>query len=242
MDVASGRREKHESQTRVRSASVAGEVGDVLDDRAEAGRADERAVAAGQAARRRPRPSAGARGCGRAAPRRSVVSSVRPMRSAAPRDGAAGGVEVGRRRAARRGELGEDLARRARCRPRRGSGARRRGSRSAPGRSPRSRLRAGAHRDAEAGAAGLEAVDRDDESVARGGPRSRRRCSGRRGSTRSWIVDPVQLARADADQRERRVVVRLLLDLEAAVLPPRAPEPDAAAERGTASTECGPTA
>ena len=63
---------------------------------AEAGRADERAVAAGEAARRRRRPSAGARGCARAGRGCRWRRACRPIRSAAPVDRGAGRVEVGR--------------------------------------------------------------------------------------------------------------------------------------------------
>ena len=120
---------------------------------------------------RRRRPSADARGWPAAARGCPSVSIARP---------------ICRRRAGddrRRGRRSRPLARRARGRS---------ASNSAPPRVPASTtkrcsppssefgqrqveaglgLRAGAHRDAETGAAGLAAIDRDDEGAVRGGPR-----------------------------------------------------------------------
>ena len=87
-------------------------------------------------------------------------------------------------------------------------------------------LRTGAHRDAEAGAGGLEAVDGDDERVLA----ARRVVAvGVAAAEEDAVLDRdrVQLAGAHADERERRILERLLLDLEAAVAAPRPPEPDA---------------
>ena len=110
------------------------EVGDVLDARAEAGRADHRAVAAGEAA------------LGDLVPARVLevareqVAQVGRRRAAGPScsaralDGGARGLEVGA--ASPRGPAARPAPRRrARCPPRPGTGARRRGSPSAPGRS-----------------------------------------------------------------------------------------------------------
>ena len=129
---------------------------------------------------RRPRPSAGARGCRSSRSRMSVVSSARPIV---------------------RGARSAAAARRAR----RSAASAARGSSSASTSAPRvaadldeeavaavveqlgqrevearRRARAGVHRRAEAGAAGLPAVDRDEERARGGGPRSRARRSGRR--------------------------------------------------------------
>ena len=90
----------------------------------------------------------------------------------------------------------------------------------------RVRLRPGAHRDAEAGAAGLEAVHGDDERVLA----ARRVVAVGVAAAEEHLVldrDPVQLARAHADERERPVLERFLLDLEAVVPALRTPEPDA---------------
>ena len=113
---------KQESQRRERSALLAGEVARVLDRRAEAGRADHRAVAAGEAA------------LGDVVPARMLeigeeqvvdavgVASSRPMLAAVVRDDRLGGGDVGVAPRVALRELGEDRARRARCRPRRGRG------------------------------------------------------------------------------------------------------------------------
>ena len=87
----------------------AGEIADVLDARAEAGRADHRAVAAGQAALARPPPSAGARGCARAGRAGRRPRPSRPIAAAA-----AGSTAAARRRgralaASRRGSSREQL-------------------------------------------------------------------------------------------------------------------------------------
>ena len=91
-------------------------------------------------------------------------------------------------------------------------------------------LRPRAHRRAEAGAARLEAVDGDEE----GAVAARRVVAvDVRAADEDAVLDldRVQLARAHADERERRLVERLLLDRRCAVaVPARAPEPDARRE------------
>ena len=102
-------------------------------------------------------------------------------------------------------------------------------------------LRAGAHRDAEAGAGRLEAVHGDDERVL---PPRGVVGVGVRPAEQHLVLDrdPVELAGAHADEGQRRTVGRVLLDDEAVV---RAFAP-ARAGCGPASRncfhECGPTA
>ena len=86
---------------------VAGEVGHVLDRRAEAGRTDHRAVAAATGSARRRRPSADARGCAQSRSRMSSCPSAGPC---APRRARTTPRprEVGRRRR-RAQEAGEHL-------------------------------------------------------------------------------------------------------------------------------------
>ena len=109
---------KQESQRRERSASGAGEVARVLDRGAEAGRADHRAVAAGQAA------------LGHLVPARMLEVGeqqvadagrsriVRPMVAAVRATTASAAASMSSGCAARCGEAGEHRARRRRCRPR----------------------------------------------------------------------------------------------------------------------------
>ena len=87
-------------------------------------------------------------------------------------------------------------------------------------------LRAGSHRDAEAGPAGLEAVDGDDEgAVAAGGVVAVDEAAAEEHPVLD--LDRVQLARAHAQERERGPLERLLLDLGCTVsVSVRLPEPD----------------
>ena len=153
---------KQESQRRLRSAALPVEIVRVLDRGAEAGRADHRAVAAGQAALGDVVPArvlqigqqqlAHVVGVACAGPCWPAVARRRRRRPC--------GVLAGRRDDAARRPA---APRRVRCRPRPGI-VRSPSSSSVSARSkPASRLRAGVHRDAEAGAAGLAAVHRDDE-------------------------------------------------------------------------------
>ena len=84
-------------------------------------------------------------------------------------------------------------------------------------------LRAGAHRDAEARGRGLEAVGGHDEGVL---PACGVVAIGVAAAEQHAILDrdPVQLAGAHAEKRERRRIERLLLHLEPAV--PGAPRPE----------------
>ena len=65
---------------------------------------------------------------------------------------------------------------------------RRRAARSAPDRSPAVGLWPGLHRNAEASASGLSAIDGDDEGVLPPHRVSQHPDTGRRGSTRSWMA------------------------------------------------------
>ncbi len=158
---------KHESQRRDRSVSTPARSLELLDRGTEAGRADHRAVAAGEAARRDVVParmvevgeqqrvhplllhlaSHGARGARDDRLRRPMVRICRRAARQA-------GKERGARLAAR---LHQEGAIRA-CRDLGQSEI-----------EPGGRLRPGSHRDAEAGAARGAAIDRDDEG--RGAPR-----------------------------------------------------------------------
>ena len=152
----------------------AGQVGRVLDGGAEAGRADQRAVAARQAALGDLVPArvleVGEQRLARRARRRRCASCA-PRRPRPPRRPRRGRRSRPGRAAARRGPR-----RRARCRRGR-SGARRPTARSARGRSPSSR-RAGAHRGAEAGGgrARRSRRRRRTRAPAGAGSRRRRRC------------------------------------------------------------------
>ena len=86
------------------------------------------------------------------------------------------------------------------------------------------RLRPGSHRGAEARAGRLEAVHRDDERVL---APSRVVAVGKAAAEEHAVLnhDPLQLAGPNADQRKRRVLERLLLDLEAVRPAVRLPEP-----------------
>ena len=96
---------------------------------------------------------------------------------------------------------------------------------------PRLRLRAGAHRDAEARSARLEAVDGDDERVLAPGGVVALDVAGPPRKTRSWIVDRVQLARADAQNATPLVDAGSSSTSKVAALaPPRLPQPDAGRE------------
>ena len=101
--------------------------------------------------------------------------------------------------------------------------------------------RAGVHRDAEARPAGLVAVDGDEEGVlAPGGVVA----VGVPAAEEDPVLDRDrrQLAGADADERERARLDRLLLDLEAVVRPASPSRAGPAAGTGTASRRSGPTA
>ena len=189
------------SQTRSRSA-VSPVRSVVSSTPAEAGRADERAVAAGEAALGDLVPArcsrfgeqvAGCRWCRASgpcfAPRARRAASRRPRSAASASAGAA--ARPGPRR-------------RARCRPRRGSGARRRGSRSARGRSrPRAfgPVPIEAQKQVPAGSKQLTATT---NALA-----ARRVVAVGVAAAEEHAVldrDRVQLARAHAEERERRVV------------------------------------
>ena len=193
--------------------------------RAEARRADERAVAAGQAALGDVVPALVLEVARRAGRGGRSASSV----AAHPLGGAGDGR--GPRRRGRRGGRVAPGARRASRAPRSVPTSTRK--RCSPSRIsvsarsyPPSAFGPGAHRRAEARAARLEAVDGDDEGVL--APR-RVVAVGVATAEEDPILDRdrVQLAGAHADEGERRIVERLLLDLEAAVSAAGLPEPDA---------------
>ena len=115
------------------------------------------------------------RGCSRL--RQQQVVDARRCPAAAPSGAAvrsttvAGGRDGRRRSPARVGQRRPAAPRRARSRPRPGTGGRpSQQLGQAPGRSPPPARGPGAHRDAEAGAAGLAAVDRDDEDAVAARP------------------------------------------------------------------------
>ena len=187
----------------------------------------------------RPRhPSADARGC--AAARRAR----RPLAARGPCCGPSGRRphRPPRSRPGRGSRCGSSarIARRARSRPRPGTGLAS-AAISVSARSKPSSLRAGVHRDAEAGAARLAAVDRDHERVL--APRAVVRID-----VRALEEDPVldrdsvQLARPHAHERElgRPAPLRSRA---------RKPSPLRSARQSRASgrwrnrfQECGPTA
>ena len=142
----------------------AGEVARVLDRRAEAGRDRPSCNCRRSGSARRPPPSADARDCARSRSWMSSVFIVAAHIGGGPADDRLGGGDVlagpaasvgisaRTARAALRSRLGDELLARSAI--------------SVSARSkPDSRLRAGVHRDAEAGAAGLAAIDRDDEGA-----------------------------------------------------------------------------
>ena len=154
---------KHESQTPDALGVLAGEVGDVLDGGAEAGRADQRAVAAGQAA------------LGDLVPARVLEVAREQVAQVAD-------LELAAHQRRRRGRPPRRRPRDRRRSPSRcGSVGEHLGAALGPDldeeavlavedlgqREVEARLglRAGAHRDAEARPAGLDAVDGDDEHV-----------------------------------------------------------------------------
>ena len=159
----------------------------------------------------------------------SVVSSVRPMRSGRAVDCGAGcrKVVVGRRSAGKRrrdlgASLAADLEQQSMLTV---EDLRERQVVVAFG------LRACAHRDAEARGRGLEAVGGHDEGVL---PAGGVVAIGVAAAEQHAVLDrdPVQLAGAHAEQRERRRVWRLLLHLEPAVsLTPRPEQLDACREQ-----------
>src|SRR5581483_2616743 len=200
-----------------------GQVGDLLDARAEAGRTDERAVAAREAALGDLVPALVLEVPGEEpAEVRRVEPAAHPLRRAGR--GRFGRVEIDlARRAAR--QLREHLAAALAA----GLGEqpvtaveelRQREVVACVDAWPR------AHRGAEARPARLEAVDGDDEGVLPAGGVVPIRVAA---AEEDAVLDRdrVQLARAHADQGERPLWARLLLDVEALAVPARPPEPDA---------------
>src|SRR5689334_524631 len=203
---------------------IPGHVGHVLDARAEARRADERAVAAGEAARSDLVPPLVPEIPGEEV---ADVGRVEPaphaLRGAVDRGPGRGQVRGGRRPAIERGEhvgaaLAADLDQVA-VLALEDLGQREVVAHADP--------RPGLHRHAEAGSGRLVAVGGDDEGILAA------RCIVLVGDAAAHEhaildLDRVELAGPDADQRERRRRLRLVLEGEAgAFLTVRPPEPDA---------------